>query len=178
MELINPQSGYMTWGGTPVQDLDRARLFKRFSQLTQDFPRWPFTAAMNVRIGRPHHAGTPEELDTSVQYATASPVIDKLPAGMDTLPARQFRRGGELSGGEWQKIGLARTHWRTQTCTAHGVLIVDEPTSALGPESETEAFDRIRDLTAPNRAVVLVTHRMSGVRRADLIYVLQKGQVI
>ncbi|MFF2508162.1 ABC transporter ATP-binding protein [Streptomyces sp. NPDC058067] len=176
--LLTPQSGSVRWGGVPVQDLDRPRLFERVSQLTQDFQRWPFTAALNIRIGRPGHAATTQDLKPSVEYAAAEPVIEKLPGGMGTLLARQFRGGGELSGGEWQKVGLARTHWRTKTCTADSVLIVDEPTSALDPEAEIEAFDRIRDLAAPHRAVVLVTHRMSGVRWADLIYVLRKGRVV
>ena len=89
-----------------------------------------------------------------------------------------FRGAIELSGGEWQKVGLARTHWRSSTSQADSVLIVDEPTSALDPEAEIEAFDRIRRLAAPNRAVVLVTHRMSGVRHADRIYVLNAGRLV
>ncbi|MGR8007302.1 hypothetical protein [Streptomyces hypolithicus] len=88
-----------------------------------------------------------------------------------------FRGASELSGGEWQKIGLARTHWRTETCPADSVLIVDEPTSALDPEAEIAAFDAIRQLAGPHRAVVLVTHRMSGVRHADTIYVLNQGRL-
>jgi ATP-binding cassette subfamily B protein len=113
-----------------------------------------------------------------VHYAGAGPVIAKLPGGLNSLLARMFRGASELSGGEWQKIGLARTHWRSSTSDADGVLIVDEPTSALDPEAEIAAFDRIRELAAPNRAVVLVTHRMSGVRYADRIYVLHRGRLV
>jgi ATP-binding cassette subfamily B protein len=113
-----------------------------------------------------------------VAYAGAEPVVAKLPDGLGTLLARVFRGASELSGGEWQKIGLARTHWRSSTSDADGVLIVDEPTSALDPEAEIAAFDRIRELAAPNRAVVLVTHRMSGVRYADRIYVLHRGRLV
>lgn len=75
-------------------------------------------------------------------------------------------------------MGLARTHWRSSTSQSDSVLIVDEPTSALDPEAEIAAFDRIRRLAAPNRAVVLVTHRMSGVRHADHIYVLNQGRLV
>ncbi len=113
----------------------------------------------------------------TVNYAVAGPVVAKLPDGLRSLLARVFRGAIELSGGEWQKVGLARTHWRSSTSRADGILIVDEPTSALDPEAEIEAFDRIRRLAAPNRAVVLVTHRMSGVRRADHIYVLDNGHL-
>ncbi|MGW7200283.1 ABC transporter ATP-binding protein [Streptomyces chryseus] len=175
--LLLPQSGRVCWGGVELGDLDRAQLFERVSLLTQDFQRWPVTAAMNIRIGRPHRAATPEDLEPSVAYAGASPVVAKLPQGLRTLLARVFRGASEISGGEWQKIGLARTHWRTGTCAHDSVLIVDEPTSALDPEAEIEAFERIRRLAGPRRAVVLVTHRMSGVRHADTIYVLHQGRL-
>lgn len=175
--LLLPQSGSVRWGAVELTDLNRSQVFERVSLLTQDFQRWPMTAAVNIGIGRPHRAAFDEELEASVDYAGAAPVIDKLPHGLRTLLARMFRGASEISGGEWQKIGLARTHWRTTTCPADSILIVDEPTSALDPEAEIEAFDRIRRLAGPQRAVVLVTHRMSGVRHADLIYVLHHGRL-
>lgn len=175
--LLLPQSGCVRWGGVEVTDLDRTHLFERVTLLTQDFQRWPVTAALNIQIGRPHQAASHEELEPSVGYAGATPVIAKLPRGLKTLLARMFRGASEISGGEWQKIGLARTHWRTETCLADSILIVDEPTSALDPEAEIEAFERIRRLAGPQRAVVLVTHRMSGVRHADTIYVLNQGRL-
>ncbi|MFI1564215.1 ABC transporter ATP-binding protein [Streptomyces sp. NPDC020490] len=175
--LLLPQAGALRWGGADIGDLDRSQVFERVSLLTQDFQRWPVTAAMNIRLGRPAHAAAPQDLQPSVDYAGAGPVIARLPDGLRSLLARVFRGAIELSGGEWQKVGLARTHWRSSTSRADSVLIVDEPTSALDPEAEIEAFDRIRRLAAPNRAVVLVTHRMSGVRHADRIYVLAQGRL-
>ncbi|WP_329327710.1 ABC transporter ATP-binding protein [Streptomyces mirabilis] len=175
--LLLPQAGALRWGEADITGLDRSQVFERVSLLTQDFQRWPVTAAMNIRLGRPAHAATPQDLQPSVDYAGATPVIAKLPDGLRSLLARMFRGAIELSGGEWQKVGLARTHWRSSTSQADSVLIVDEPTSALDPEAEIEAFDRIRRLAAPNRAVVLVTHRMSGVRHADRIYVLNHGRL-
>ncbi|MGW4568113.1 ABC transporter ATP-binding protein [Streptomyces sp. NPDC004561] len=175
--LLLPQSGTVLWGDAEMVSLDRSHLFDRVALLTQDFQRWPVTAALNIRIGRPAHAADPQDLQPSVDYAGAGPVIGKLPDGLQSLLARMFRGASELSGGEWQKIGLARTHWRDSTSAADGVLIVDEPTSARDPEAEIAAFDRIRRLAAPNRAVVLVTHRMSGVRHADRIYVLHQGRL-
>nr|WP_199806958.1 MULTISPECIES: ABC transporter ATP-binding protein [unclassified Streptomyces] len=176
--LLLPQSGTVRWGTRDLASLDRSDVFERVSLLTQDFQRWPVTAALNIRIGRPARAAGPEDLRPSVEYAGAGPVIAKLPDGLGTLLARVFRGASELSGGEWQKLGLARTHWRSSTSDADGVLIVDEPTSALDPEAEIAAFDRIRRLAAPNRAVVLVTHRMSGVRHADRIHVLHHGRLV
>ncbi|MFE2089477.1 ABC transporter ATP-binding protein [Streptomyces sp. NPDC059460] len=175
--LLLPQSGTVRWGESELTGLDRAQVFDRVALLTQDFQRWPVTAALNIRIGRPDKDAEHEELEPSVDYAGASPVIAKLPHGLRSLLARMFRGASELSGGEWQKIGLARTHWRSSTCPADSVLIVDEPTSALDPEAEIAAFDRIRQLAGPHRAVVLVTHRMSGVRHADTIYVLTQGRL-
>ncbi len=175
--LLLPQSGTVLWGDAEVACLDRSQLFERVALLTQDFQRWPVTAALNIRIGRPSHQAGPEDLQPSVDYAGAGPIIAKLPDGLQSLLARMFRGASELSGGEWQKIGLARAHWRSSTSSADSVLIVDEPTSALDPEAEIAAFDRIRRLAAPNRAVVLVTHRMSGVRHADRIYVLHQGRL-
>ncbi|MFE5401778.1 ABC transporter ATP-binding protein [Streptomyces sp. NPDC056580] len=176
--LLLPQRGTVRWGDAEIASLDRSQVFDRVALLTQDFQRWPVTAAMNIRIGRPAREAGPDDLRPSVDYAGAGPVIAKLPDGLHSLLARIFRGASELSGGEWQKIGLARTHWRSSTSDADGLLIVDEPTSALDPEAEIAAFDRIRRLAAPNRAVVLVTHRMSGVRHADRIHVLHHGRLV
>jgi ATP-binding cassette subfamily B protein len=100
-------------------------------------------------------------------------VVEGLPRGWETLLARMFRGASELSGGQWQKVGLARTRFRDAR-----VVVVDEPTSALDPRAEIEAFDSIRSLAGPQRAVVLVTHRMSGVRYADVIHVLHEGRLV
>ncbi|MFD4029504.1 ABC transporter ATP-binding protein [Streptomyces sp. NPDC058637] len=175
--LLLPQSGTVRWGDAELSALNRSQVFDRVALLTQDFQRWPVTAALNIRIGRPGRPAGHEDLRPSVDYAGAGPVIAKLPQGLGSLLARVFRGASELSGGEWQKIGLARTHWRTETGSADSVLIVDEPTSALDPEAEIAAFDSIRRLAGPHRAVVLVTHRMSGVRHADTIYVLNRGRL-
>ncbi|MFE9912298.1 ATP-binding cassette domain-containing protein [Streptomyces clavifer] len=175
--LLLPQSGTVHWGDAELSGLDRSQVFDRVSLLTQDFQRWPVTAALNIRIGRPGRPGGHEDLQPSVDFAGAAPVIAKLPHGLLSLLARVFRGASELSGGEWQKIGLARTHWRTESSPADSVLIVDEPTSALDPEAEIAAFDAIRRLAGPHRAVVLVTHRMSGVRHADTIHVLDRGRL-
>ncbi|MFD4691619.1 ATP-binding cassette domain-containing protein [Streptomyces sp. NPDC058463] len=175
--LLLPQSGTVHWGAEELSKLNRYQVFERVALLTQDFQRWPVTAALNIRIGRPGRPAGYEDLQPSVDYAGAAPVIAKLPHGLGSLLARMFRGASELSGGEWQKIGLARTHWRTETSHSDTVLIVDEPTSALDPEAEIAAFDAIRGLAGPHRAVVLVTHRMSGVRHADTIYVLDRGRL-
>ncbi|MER5732769.1 ABC transporter ATP-binding protein [Streptomyces sp. NPDC002138] len=177
-----PDTGSLTWDGVEVREADREQVFDRVALLTQDFERWPVTARTNIAIGRPEAVGgeRPEvvggerpEVVAAARYAGADRVAESLPRGYETLLARVFRGASELSGGQWQKFGLARTHYRDAR-----VLIVDEPTSALDPEAEIAAFDSIRGLAGPQRAVVLVTHRMSGVRHADVIYVLHEGRLV
>ncbi|MCX5582233.1 ATP-binding cassette domain-containing protein [Streptomyces erythrochromogenes] len=174
-----PDSGSLTWDGVEVRNADREQVFDRVALLTQDFERWPVTARTNIAIGRPGAEGSEEaveraaEVVAAARYAGADRVVEKLPNGYETLLARVFRGASELSGGQWQKFGLARTRFRDAR-----VIVVDEPTSALDPEAEIAAFDSIRGLTGPQRAVVLVTHRMSGVRYADVIYVLHEGRLV
>ncbi|MEU9147070.1 ABC transporter ATP-binding protein [Streptomyces sp. NPDC048349] len=174
-----PDSGALTWDGVDVREADREQVFDRVSLLTQDFERWPVTARTNIAIGRPGteaEDGSPEQsadVVAAAVYAGADRLVEKLPHGYETLLARMFRGASELSGGQWQKFGLARTRFRDAR-----VLVVDEPTSALDPEAEIAAFDSIRGLAGPQRAVVLVTHRMSGVRYADVIYVLHEGRLV
>ncbi|MEV0780506.1 ABC transporter ATP-binding protein [Streptomyces sp. NPDC050428] len=166
-----PDSGRLTWDGVDVAEADREQIFDRVSLLTQDFERWPVTARANIEIGRPDAAEG--DMEAAARYSGADRIAEDLPRGFDTLLARVFRGASELSGGQWQKFGLARAHYRDAR-----VIVVDEPTSALDPGAEIAAFDRIRGLADERRAVVLVTHRMSGVRYADLIYVLHEGRLV
>lgn len=166
-----PDSGRLTWDGVDIADADRDQVFDRVSLLTQDFERWPVTARTNIEIGRPD--AVDGDLPAAARYSGADGIAESLPNGFQTLLARVFRGASELSGGQWQKFGLARAHYRDGQ-----VIVVDEPTSALDPGAEIEAFDRIRGLADERRAVVLVTHRMSGVRHADLIYVLHEGRLV
>ncbi|MFI1946146.1 ABC transporter ATP-binding protein [Streptomyces virginiae] len=174
-----PDAGSVTWDGVDVRDADREQVFDRVALLTQDFERWPVTARTNIAIGRPGKEDPERAVDqasevvAAARYAGADRIVEKLPHGYETLLARVFRGASELSGGQWQKFGLARTRFRDAR-----LLVVDEPTSALDPEAEIAAFDSIRGLAGPERAVVLVTHRMSGVRFADVIYVLHEGRLV
>ncbi|MEV7525317.1 ABC transporter ATP-binding protein [Streptomyces sp. NPDC091371] len=168
-----PDSGSLSWDGVEVKDADREEVFDRVALLTQDFERWPVTARTNIAIGRPGPEEAQQEVVAAARYAGADRVVEKLPHGYETLLARVFRGASELSGGQWQKFGLARTRFRDAR-----VIVVDEPTSALDPEAEIAAFESIRGLAGPQRAVVLVTHRMSGVRFADVIYVLHEGRLV
>lgn len=168
-----PGDGHIHWDDTDIAQADRHQLFSHVSLLTQTFERWPFTAAANIRIGQPERKATDDDLHTSAMYAGADRDIAALPHGMNTLLGKQFRGGSDLSGGQWQKIGLARAHFR-DAC----MIIVDEPTSALDPDAEQRAFDQILGLAGPDRIIVLVTHRMAAVRHVDRIFVLDNGRLI
>lgn len=172
--LYQPDSGRITWDGVDAAELDRDQVFGQVGMVAQDFQRWPFTARANIVIGRP---GAPPDDETAftraASYARLHEVVDTLPRGWNTLVARGYTGGVELSGGQWQRLGLARARFRSAA-----VLIADEPTSSLDPKAEVEAFERIRSLAAEGHAVVLITHRLASVRHADTIYVLDRGRLV
>ncbi|WP_420036121.1 ABC transporter ATP-binding protein [Streptomyces sp. cg28] len=168
-----PDTGQIRWDDVDVADADRRQLFSHVSLLTQTFERWPFTAGTNIRIGQHGRTASADELRASAVYSGADTDIAALPREMDTLLGKQFRGGHDLSGGQWQKIGLARAHFR-DAC----MIIVDEPTSALDPDAEQRAFDQILGLAGPDRIIVLVTHRMAAVRHVDHIFVMHEGHLV
>ncbi|WP_263164785.1 ABC transporter ATP-binding protein [Streptomyces sp. SCSIO ZS0520] len=171
--LYQPDSGRILWDGTDAREADRQELVSRIAVVGQDFYRWPFTASVNVGIGRPDTAPDPQRLGTAAAYAGAEELVSGLPRGWNTLLARGYKGGHQLSGGQWQRLGLARAHYR-----AGDVLIVDEPTSALDARAEQQLFEQIRALADAGQTVILITHRLGSVRAADLIHVLEDGRVV
>lgn len=171
--LHMPATGRVMWGEVDAAEACRARLFSRVAMVAQNFQRWPFTARVNIGIGRPGSAIDDRDVDAAAAYAGADDVVAKLPRGLDTLLARGYRGGQEISGGQWQKVGLARARYRNGQ-----VLVVDEPTSALDPVAEQRVFDQIHRLAGTGQTTVLITHRLHSVRHADLIYVLERGRVV
>ncbi|MFE5209958.1 ABC transporter ATP-binding protein [Streptomyces sp. NPDC056600] len=171
--LYLPDTGRVTWDGVDTAEADRAQIFSRVAMVAQDFHRWPFTARVNIGIGRSSRLHDEGAVDAAAVYSGADEIIGSLPRGRDTLLVRGFRGGREISGGQWQKIGLARARFRDGQ-----VLIVDEPTSALDPAAEQKVFDQIHRLAAHGQTTVLITHRLHSVRHADLIYVLEEGRVV
>ncbi|MGW1278208.1 ABC transporter ATP-binding protein [Streptomyces tsukubensis] len=171
--LYAPDSGRVMWDDVDATEADRAELFDRIALVAQDFYRWPFTARINVAIGR---ASAPQDdalLDEAAAYAGADETVASLPRGWNTLLARGYRGGHQISGGQWQRLGIARARHRDAR-----ILVVDEPTSALDAEAEQRVFDQIRNMAADGQTVVLITHRLHSVRHADVIYVLERGRVV
>ncbi|SDK89112.1 ATP-binding cassette, subfamily B [Streptomyces indicus] len=171
--LYAPQQGAVLWDGVDAAGADRAQLAERIAMVAQDFKRWPFTAKVNIAIGRASAAMTEERLTRSVADAGAEDVVTDLPRGLETLLVRAFTGGHELSGGQWQRLGIARAAYRRGS-----ILIVDEPTAALDARAELEVFDRIRALAGTGQTVILITHRLASVRHADLVHVLEAGRLV
>lgn len=171
--LYTPDRGRILWDGVDAAGADRRLLAERIAMVAQDFKRWPFTARVNVAIGRSSAPLTEERLAASVAEAGAEEVLADLPHGLDTLLARHFSGGHELSGGQWQRLGIARAAFRRGR-----ILIVDEPTAALDARAELEVFEKIRALAGSGQTVVLITHRLASVRHADLVHVLEHGRLV
>jgi ATP-binding cassette subfamily B protein len=147
-------------------------LRKRIGVVFQDFVRFHFTAAENIAMGRIEAADDRDRIEQAADRSLADAIIARLPLGFEQPLGRRFSSGVELSGGEWQKIAIARAYMRDAD-----VLVLDEPTSALDSRSEFEVFQRFRDLSA-GKTTLLISHRFSTVRMADRIVVLEGGAVI
>ncbi|WP_033825790.1 MULTISPECIES: ABC transporter ATP-binding protein [unclassified Kitasatospora] len=179
--LYLPDTGRIFWDDTDTAGADRDQLFSSVAVLEQDFQRWPFTLRANVLVGRPEHGDDPALLKGAADYADLHPVVEAQDNGWDTLAARGFQGGVQLSGGQWQRVGAARTHVRALTSGPGGrpthLVIADEPTSALDAQSEIAAFARIRELADQGLTVILITHRLGATADADLIHVLHEGRL-
>ncbi|MQS14706.1 ABC transporter ATP-binding protein [Streptomyces kaniharaensis] len=168
--LYIPTEGAVTWDGTDTRDLDPAALWRETAVVPQSYARFPLSARENITLGQPH--GGDEAVHAAAVASGAIDVLDDLRAGLDTLLAREMWGGQELSGGQWQRIAIARAFYRRS-----GLLVLDEPTSALDPRAEHRIFSGLRAL-ARDRAVVLVSHRLANVAMADRIVVLDHGRII
>ncbi|MFG3103066.1 ABC transporter ATP-binding protein [Streptomyces sp. NPDC048182] len=171
--LYTPDRGRILWDGVDAATADRRALAERVAMVAQDFKRWPFTARVNVAVGRSSAPLADDRVAAAVAEAGAGEVVADLPRGLDTLLARDFSGGHELSGGQWQRIGIARAAYR-----GGDILIVDEPTAALDARAELEVFEKIRALAGSGQTVVLITHRLASVRHADLVHVLDQGRLV
>jgi ATP-binding cassette subfamily B protein len=166
--LYRPSAGSVSWDEVSIADVDRELLRERIAVIAQDHGNWPLSVRDNITMGRPLDAAL---LTTAAAASGADTVVAALSAGYDTLLAREFKDGAELSGGQWQRIAAARGIYRTAP-----LLIMDEPTAALDARAEYAIFSSLRSL-AVDRTVLIITHRLASVRHADRIYVLAHGQV-
>ena len=167
--LYRPSAGSVRWDEVSITDVDGEPLREKIAVIAQDHGNWPLSVRDNITMGRTLDDAL---LTAAVTASGADTVIGELAKGYDTLLAREFKDGAELSGGQWQRIAAARGIYRTAP-----LLIMDEPTAALDARAEYALFSSLRTL-AQDRTVLIITHRLASVRHADRIYVLNHGAVI
>ena len=170
--LYDPTEGRVLLDGRDLRDYDLAQIRARVGVIFQDFVRFHLTAAENIGVGRVDDLADRSRVAAAATRSLADQLIDRLPLGYDQPLGRRFNNGIDLSGGEWQKIAIARAYMREAD-----VLILDEPTAALDARAEYEVFERFKDLSR-GKTAILISHRFSTVRMADRIVVLGGGRVI
>ena len=169
--LYDPDEGRILLDGHDLREYDLFALRANIGVIFQDFMRYSFTAADNIAVGRIEARDDRARIIESAERSLADEVIRKLPEQYDQLLGKRFRTGIDLSGGEWQKVAIARAYMRDAQ-----LLILDEPTAALDARAEYEVFERFKELSR-GKTVVLISHRFSSVRMADRIVVLKDGTV-
>nr|WP_210399001.1 ABC transporter ATP-binding protein [Steroidobacter denitrificans] len=169
--LYDPDEGRILLDGHDLREYDLEALRGSMGVIFQDFVRYNLSAADNIAVGRIDARHDRARIERAASRSQADEVIARLPGGYEQMIGKRFKNGVELSGGEWQKIAIARAYMREAA-----VLILDEPTAALDARSEYEVFKRFKELS-DNKTAILISHRFSSVRMADRILVLADGQV-
>lgn len=170
--LYDPAEGRITLDGVDLREYDLDELRAGIGVIFQDFVRYDLTAGDNIAVGRVALRGDRARIEAAAALGRADEVIGRLEGGYDQVVGRRFRGGVELSGGEWQKVAIARAYMRDAA-----LLILDEPTAALDARAEFEVFQRFKGLS-DGRTAVLISHRFSSVRMADRIVVIEGGRVL
>jgi len=169
--LYDPTSGAIFLDGVDLRDYKVEDLHREIGVIFQDFMRYEMTARENIAVGRIEDLNNLDLLKQAANKSLADQTILRLPLGYDQMLGRRFEQGVDLSGGEWQKVALARAYLRDAQ-----LLILDEPTAALDARSEFEVFHRFSELTAGKMAL-FISHRFSTVRSADRILVIENGKI-
>lgn len=167
--LYDPDEGQILINGVDIREYDPTELREQFGVMFQDYATYQFSAADNIGIGNVDQMSDEAAIISAAQRAGADSVIDRLPKGYQTALGKWFEGGHQLSGGEWQKVALARAFMRDAQ-----IMILDEPTAALDARAEHELFSRIQELT-DDRIALYISHRFSTARMADRIFVLEHG---
>ncbi|GAC1512765.1 MAG: ABC transporter ATP-binding protein [Candidatus Dormibacteraceae bacterium] len=170
--LYDPKEGRILIDGTDLRDFDPDELRNQIGAMFQDYVDYQATASENIGLGNVQEINDREAIIHASRQAGADELIAKLPDGYDTALGKWFDAGVNLSGGEWQKVALARAFMRDAK-----ILLLDEPTSALDAQAEYDLFERLRSLTM-GRTAVYISHRFSTVRRADRIVFLEHGRLV
>jgi len=169
--LYDPDEGRILLDGHDLREYDLFALRANIGVIFQDFVRYHFSAADNIAVGRIEARDDRPRIVAAAERSMADEFIRKLPARYEQVLGKRFRTGIDVSGGEWQKIAIARAYMRDAQ-----VLILDEPTAALDARAEYEVFRRFKEMSR-GKTVVLISHRFSSVRMADRIIVLADGSI-
>ena len=170
--LYDPTAGQVLLDGVDLREYSLEELYREIGVIFQDFMRYEMTARENVAVGRIEAIEDMDDIAAAAYKSLADEVIARFPRGYEQMLGRRFENGVDLSGGEWQKLALARAYLRDAQ-----LLILDEPTAALDARSEYEVFERFAELTGGKMAL-FISHRFSTVRMADRIVVLEGGQIV
>ena len=172
--LYEPTGGRITVDGVALEEIEARSWQRRLAVIYQDYVRYELDVAANIGLGAPGHLGDTEALTRAIEWAGAAEVTAALPDGLATILSSRYSRGVDLSGGQWQRIALARALFAVQAGAS--VLVLDEPTAQLDVRAEVAFFDRFLELTR-GLTTVVISHRFSTVRRADRIVVLDGGLI-
>ncbi|THV21683.1 ABC transporter ATP-binding protein [Glycomyces paridis] len=173
--LYEPTSGRITVDGVDLAEADPAVWRTSLSALFQDFTRYQLSVRDNITLGAPHLADDTDRIWKACEPMGIRELIESLPDGLDTVLSSEYDGGTDLSGGQWQRIALARALFAVQGGAK--VLILDEPAAALDVRAEAELYEQFLDITA-GLTTIVISHRFSTVRRADRIVVLDGGLVV
>lgn len=172
LRFYEPTSGEILLDGININRFKIADYQQYFGVIFQDFFRYEFTVRENIAIGDIQELKNQEKIENAAQLSLANEVVEGLKKGYDQQLGKRFYKGQELSGGQWQKVALARAYMKDAE-----VMILDEPTSALDAKAESEVFERFIGLTL-GKTSIIISHRFSTVRQADRILVLENGKVL
>jgi ATP-binding cassette subfamily B protein len=173
--MYEPTEGRIALDGVDLRQIRMDDWRRKIAVIFQDFVRYELSAAENIAIGGPEPARNRAAVERAAGRSGALDIVKALAAGWDTVLSKAYQAGTDLSGGQWQRIALARALFAVEAGAE--VLVLDEPTAALDIRAEADLFDRFLELTA-GLTTILISHRFSTVRRADLICVLEAGQVV
>ena len=171
--LYRPDSGRILLDGMDLEQWEEAALRQRIGVIFQDFSRYQFLVGENIGVGDVRYFTEQERWKEAAAKGMADTIVEELPQGYETQLGKWFKGGQELSGGQWQKVALARAFMRSEA----DILVLDEPTAAMDAAAEATIFEHFRKLTQ-NRIAILISHRFSTVRMASQIVVIENGRII
>ena len=172
LRFYEPTSGEILLDGININRFDKAQYQAFFGVIFQDFFKYEFTVRENIAIGDISQIDNQEKIENAAELSLANQVVSELKKGYDQQLGKRFAKGQELSGGQWQKVALARAYMKDAK-----VMILDEPTSALDAKAESDVFERFIGLTE-DKTSIIISHRFSTVRQANKILVLDEGRVL